>query len=50
MDIESDLIEAYFESNGFLVRQAGKAETITNRKKRGALPTLAIFNPAVLTN
>ena len=37
MDVEPDLMEAYFESNGFLVRQAGKPESQINRKKQEAL-------------
>jgi hypothetical protein len=50
MDIEHDLMEAYFESNGFLIRQAGRAESVASRKKQESLLTLAIFNPAVLQN
>jgi hypothetical protein len=50
MDIEHDLMEAYFESNGFLIRQAGKVESGASRKKQESLLTLAIFNPAVLQN
>jgi hypothetical protein len=50
MDVEHDLMEAYFESNGFLVRQAGKPDTFSSRKKQEALRTLAIFNPGVTEN
>lgn len=50
MDIEHDLMEAYFESNGFLVRRAGRVESVVSRKKQDSLLTLAIFNPAVLQN
>ena len=50
MDIEHDLMEAYFESNGFLVRQAGRVESVTVRKKPESIMTLAIFNPAVPEN
>jgi len=50
MDIEHDLMEAYFESNGFLVRQAGRVESVTIRKKPESVMTLAIFNPAVSEN
>ena len=50
MEVEHDLVEAYFESNGFLVRQAGKPGTLSTRKKLESLLTLAIFNPAVGQN
>ena len=50
MDVEPELMEAYFESNGFLVRQAGKPESQINRKKQEALTSLAIFNPRVAEN
>ena len=50
MEVEHDLVEAYFETNGFLVRQAGKPEPVTARKKSEPLLTLAIFNPAILQN
>jgi len=45
MSIEIDLVEAYFESNGFLVRQAGESHLETGKKKVTPLPTLAVFNP-----
>ena len=50
MEVEHDLVEAYFESNGFLVRQAGKAAPVSARKNSEPLLTLAIFNPAVGQN
>ncbi|MDA8823127.1 hypothetical protein N9N41_01380 [Opitutales bacterium] len=50
MEVEHDLVEAYFESNGFLVRQAGRPESLSTRKKLESLLTLAIFNPAVGQN
>ena len=50
MDVEPDLMEAYFESNGFLVRQAGKPELLSNTKKHETPRTLAIFNPRVIEN
>jgi hypothetical protein len=45
MSIEIDLIKAYFESNGFLVRQAGNHPEERGKKKGTPLPTIAIFNP-----
>ncbi len=50
MDVEHDLVEAYFESNGFLVRQAGKLGAISNKKNQHSLRTIAVFNPTVLQN
>ena len=50
MEVEHDLVEAYFESNGFLVRQAGKPAQVSARKNSEPLLTLAIFNPAILQN
>ena len=50
MDVEHDLMEAYFESNGFLVRQAGKPDAISVKKNQQVLMTLAIFNPSIPSN
>ena len=50
MDIEREVIEAYFESNGFLVRQTVRAEDPSSKKKPGKLPVLAVFNPLVQEN
>ncbi len=50
MDVEYDLMEAYFESNGFLVRQAGKPDAISVKKNQQVLMTLAIFNPSIPSN
>lgn len=50
MDVERELVETYFESNGFLVRQTGNMEVASGRKKHENLDTLAIFNPAVSQN
>ena len=50
MEVEHDIVEAYFESNGFLVRQAGKPAPVSARKNSEPLLTLAIFNPAILQN
>ena len=47
VDIEQEILEAYFESNGFLVRQAGKPNDSEIKKKSLPLPTIAVLNPAV---
>tara|TARA_B100000212_G_scaffold302284_1_gene248455 strand:- start:27 stop:638 length:612 start_codon:yes stop_codon:yes gene_type:complete len=47
LDIEQEIMEAYFESNGFLVRQAGKPNDSEIKKKSLPLPTIAVLNPAV---
>tara|TARA_X000000950_G_scaffold91446_2_gene115106 strand:+ start:1145 stop:1756 length:612 start_codon:yes stop_codon:yes gene_type:complete len=47
VDIEQEILEAYFESNGFLVRQAGKPNDSESKKKSLPLPTIAVLNPAV---
>ena len=47
VDIEQEIMEAYFESNGFLVRQAGKPNDPEIKKKSLPLPTIAVLNPAV---
>ena len=47
LDVEQEIVEAYFESNGFLVRQAGKPDDSENKKKTLPLPTIAVFNPAI---
>lgn len=49
--IEQDLVEAYFESNGFLVRQTPLPTVVTNTKKKlDALPVIAVMNPRVAGN
>ena len=45
MDVEHDLVEAYFESNGFLVRQVVNTDSLSVRKRYVPLQTLEIFNP-----
>lgn len=50
MSIERKVIEAYFESNGFLVRQAGESQPETGKKKFSPLPTIAVFNPTKSEN
>lgn len=47
VDIEQEIMEAYFESNGFLVRQAGKPNDSEIKTKSLPLPTIAVLNPAV---
>ena len=44
LDVEQEIVEAYFESNGFFVRQAGKPDDSENKKKTLPLPTIAVFN------
>ena len=46
---EEEVVRAYFESNGFLVRLAGRPPE-AGKKRIGAAPTLAIFNPEVREN
>jgi hypothetical protein len=48
--VEQDLIGAYFESNGFLVRQATIATLATTKKKLNPLPVLAVMNPRATSN
>ena len=49
--IEQDLVGAYFETNGFLVRQAPKSSTHNvSKKKLDALPVLTVMNPRVSSN
>ena len=50
MEIEREVIEAYFESNGFMARQTVCAEDSSSRKKLSNLPVLAVFNPLVHEN
>jgi hypothetical protein len=50
MDLENDLVEAYFESNGFLVRQVVSTDSLSVRKRYVPLQTMAIFNPIVVNN
>ena len=45
MEVERDLVEAYFESNGFLVRQTTAYEAVSEKKRQMRLPSLAVFNP-----
>jgi len=50
MDVEHDIVEAYFESNGFLVRQVVNTDSLSVRKRYVPLQTLEIFNPIVEKN
>ena len=50
--VEQDLVEAYFESNGFLVRQApvSNHSLSQGKKKLDALPAITVLNPRVGQN
>jgi hypothetical protein len=50
--VEQDLVEAYFESNGFLVRQAPVPTQSLNqgKKKLDALPAITVLNPRARQN
>ena len=49
--IEQDLVEAYFECNGFLVRQAPiSSKPLKNKKKLETLPVISVLNPRVPHN
>ena len=49
--IEQDLVEAYFESNGFLVRQIPLTSVGINAKKKlVALPVITVMNPRAVAN
>ena len=49
MNVEQDVIKAYFESNGFLIRQAGQNIEGLSKKKNG-FPTFAVLNPSCQKN
>ena len=46
---EEEVVRAYFETNGFLVRLAGRPPE-AGKKRAGSVPTLAIFNPEATEN
>jgi hypothetical protein len=46
--IEQDLVVAYFETNGFLVRQA--SHSINSKKKLEVLPVISVLNPRTSQN
>ena len=50
MEIEREVIEAYFESNGFMVREAIRGDDQATRKKSAKLPVLAVYNPLAREN
>ncbi len=50
MEIEREVIEAYFETNGFMARQTACIEDSSSRKKLRNLPVLTVFNPLVHEN
>ena len=48
--MERELVESYFESNGFLVKETASSRDAVSSKKRKRLPTMAIFNPLTQVN
>lgn len=50
MEIERELVESYFESNGFLVKGTTSPQGVTSSKKQNILPCMAIFNPLASGN
>ncbi len=50
MSLEREIVEAYFESNGFLVRQTSQMKITFSKKKLHPLPTIAVFNPTIDKN
>lgn len=50
MEVERELVEAYFESNGFLVRETVSVRDAISQKKQSLLPSMAIFNPLTEEN
>lgn len=50
MSLECEIVEAYFESNGFLVRQTSRTKLTFSKKKHHPLPTIAVFNPTTEKN
>ncbi len=50
MKVERELVEAYFQSNGFLVRQVGEPLVESGKRKPSPLPSLAVFNPSKSEN
>ena len=51
--IEQELVEAYFESNGFLVRKGSSsvvAQKSGSKKRTGVLPVITVMNPRVFQN
>ena len=48
--VEHDLVEAYFESNGFLVHSAGNSAFTQTKRKYDPLTSIAVMNPRVNHN
>ena len=51
--IEQELVEAYFESNGFLVRKGSSsvvAQKSGSKKRTDVLPVITVMNPRVFQN
>jgi len=50
IDVEHEVVETYFESNGFLVRLAGRSTEEVSKRKISPLATMAVYNPLVIRN
>ena len=50
MEMERELVESYFESNGFLVKGTASSGDALSSKKEKRLPSMAIFNPLTQGN
>ena len=48
--MERELVESYFESNGFLVKETASSRDGLSSKKEKRLPSMAIFNPLTQGN
>ena len=48
--VEQDLVEAYFESNGFLVHSAANSAITPTKRKLDPLTSIAVMNPRVTEN
>lgn len=48
--VEEELVEAYFENNGFLVRKCPPSPLKSLRRKLDPLPAIAVMNPRVSEN
>ena len=50
MQMERELVESYFESNGFLVKGTEFQKDLVSSKKQNLLPSMAVLNPLALEN
>ena len=50
MEMERELVESYFESNGFLVKGTESQQDSVSCKKQNLLPSMAVLNPLALEN